>query len=946
MLIRLGTLYSFILLFYTLSLSATEEHINSYESALVAYKNDDFESSFIHLKNVFKDSPHYLPAKILMGKVLLNKKLFSAAEQEFTEAEYRGADINLFVVDWGRALLGAQQFERLISVRFKAPLSEENTYRWQYLKSEACISIQDLVCAKSILNELLLKPSHKLSALNSLSRIALGENDYDEALRLLLEARSLSPENPETLRLFGQYHRLQGDLAQAELMLKKAYDIAPSSIIISRNLADIYIFQDKFDDALALSNKILNQYPQDPYVNFASVWLGEQAGSQDNSEKAFQTLEANLSKLSKDAIAIEPSLIYLRGMVNYVQSKFELALTDFDAYFALNPASIDAAFLLAKTHVKLQNYPSALSIFSKLENLAVNNLRHGLFLGDLYLANNQVYKASELVEKLRTQYNKLPQFSLFELKVLMQRDDKSAALKHLDSIAVLYPDNQAVLYTYALTNLNLGRYGRVAQTIHALESSGANRLSIAKLKIGLKIKQANFEEAIKQIDHEIEQYKSKDDDLLFNKAVALNGLGRYSDAKKILLNLEKVSSQDESLNLNEHKLSHQLELATSYAGLQDYEAAESIYTELLSENALNESLINLFVDFLIVKGDYSKALEKVSILTRKFATTAIYVIQKARLHIKLGDFEEAEKETNKLSYLAQQQPLLYKSQSDLYKALGKTSSALKALEKLRGVYSGQRQIELDYAKLLMAVGQQTEASNVLKVLRKSFPKDDEIHLFSAELLISQGRYQEAQNTYTELLSGEPLNQVVLAKMYALVSKGYAPESFLQAVDHAISLNDEYFFRSLRAQYHYYFGSTETAIKDYEYILDTENAPNQAALLNRLADLYFSIEPKESLRYASEAHRLEPDNPRILETLAWAHVKQGEYSKALGLLREASVVNSLSPRLQYRLALVLQKLSRKAEAIDILENVLESNEANFTHKQDILILLAELKSNKT
>ncbi|GLR72260.1 tetratricopeptide repeat protein [Agaribacter marinus] len=914
--------------------SLANDNNTNYEKALVAFNDGKYDAAYVLAKNAIQAAPKYLPAKILMGKLLLNKKEFSAAEQEFSEAEFAGADPNLFSREWGQALLASRQFSRLISLKFESLLSEGNRLSWAYLKAEACINIEDYLCARELLNSIRKSASQRMNALNSLARISLQEDAFNNAKALLDEANKYEANNPETLRLLGQYHRIHGDLFKAQMYLEQAYDLEGASPTISRNLADIYISQGKLEQALKLSEKILTEYPQDPYVNFAFIWLKEHLGARPVDAKAFDALEASLSKLSSQAANLEPTLVYLRGLVNYVQGNFELALQDFDTYLSGDKSNVDAAFLLSKTHVALKDPAAALSVFSQYETSVLRNFQHTLFLANLYLERNKVYKANALLAQLKNGFDDHPQTALLELKSLLTKADKSLAFDALDTMFSKFSDDISVLQTYVLTNIDFARFNAADKGIDALYSVDPQNEMIPSFKIASNIKQGAFAEALALINKQIE-HQGDSFDLLFNKAIALNGMNDYKRAQSILASI--------LARRGEH-LSASLALARSYMGLNQYDDAGALYLELVKKYEDDDVVRSDYIEYLISIGDFVQALNQTNRLTRQFPSAANYIVLKARLHIKLKQYDKATVEAKKLSYLANANPLLYKAQSGLYSATAEYALALEAMENLRALLPNQRQIEVDYIRVLLQNRDYEDGAKAIASLQKVYPEDIEVGLLSADLSLLQDDTASANAQYEKLLAIDVTNQVVLAKMYALVSKGFNASAFLAKLEIAIGKDSSYFYRSLKAQYHYYYGDKNIAIREYEYILTNNLMPNRSALLNRLAGLYLPDDLVSSEQYILQAYALDNGNSKVLQTFGWLRALQGKYKEALGFLREASVKDNNSNTLKYRLAYTLEKLGRKSEAISILNRILDVENVNFEDKKNAILLLQLLESN--
>jgi len=57
-----------------------------YEEAVISFNKEEYETSYIHLKNALDIDPDHLPSKILIGRLLLINNLPEAAITEFEEA--------------------------------------------------------------------------------------------------------------------------------------------------------------------------------------------------------------------------------------------------------------------------------------------------------------------------------------------------------------------------------------------------------------------------------------------------------------------------------------------------------------------------------------------------------------------------------------------------------------------------------------------------------------------------------------------------------------------------------------------------------------------------------------------------------------------------------------------------------------------------------------------
>ena len=87
----------FALVFLSASCFA-EADGSDYEKALVLFAEDKFAEAEISVKNSLQENPNYLPARLLLGNILLAQGQLEAAEKEFTLSITMRADSYIVVL--------------------------------------------------------------------------------------------------------------------------------------------------------------------------------------------------------------------------------------------------------------------------------------------------------------------------------------------------------------------------------------------------------------------------------------------------------------------------------------------------------------------------------------------------------------------------------------------------------------------------------------------------------------------------------------------------------------------------------------------------------------------------------------------------------------------------------------------------------------------------------
>ena len=118
-------------------------------------------------------------------------------------------------------------------------------------------------------------------------------------------------------------------------------------------------------------------------------------------------------------------------------------------------------------------------------------------------------------------------------------------------------------------------------------------------------------------------------------------------------------------------------------------------------------------------------------------------------------------------------------------------------------------------------------------------------------------------------------------------------------------------------------------------------PQNAQALNNLANAQLKLKDPAALQTAQAAHKIEPQNPLVIDTLGWVLFQQGQTELALPLLRDARLRAPGNPEIRFHLAKVLAATGRKNEARDELREALRLGN-RFDGAADAQALLSSLQ----
>jgi Flp pilus assembly protein TadD len=133
---------------------------------------------------------------------------------------------------------------------------------------------------------------------------------------------------------------------------------------------------------------------------------------------------------------------------------------------------------------------------------------------------------------------------------------------------------------------------------------------------------------------------------------------------------------------------------------------------------------------------------------------------------------------------------------------------------------------------------------------------------------------------------------------------------------------------------------DDAIQQY-LALSEENADNPV-VLNNLAWLYQQKEDTRAIEFAERAYALAPKSAAIVDTLGWILVDNGQYARALELLRKATVLAPQESEIRYHLAVALHRAGRSDDARRELQEILRLGKdfASAVEARDLLRSLSQ------
>ena len=129
---------------------------------------------------------------------------------------------------------------------------------------------------------------HSMARRASSGVILFYEWKWEDAFRHLQKAIELNPGAMEAYELLGMYYIVMGEKDMAVQKLEEAEKLDPLSPVINQSLGNMYVFSERFDDAIRQANKVLEINPQMRSAIELKGWATAMKGDWKEAEKLFE----------------------------------------------------------------------------------------------------------------------------------------------------------------------------------------------------------------------------------------------------------------------------------------------------------------------------------------------------------------------------------------------------------------------------------------------------------------------------------------------------------------------------------------------------------------------------------------------------------------------------------------------------------------------------------
>ncbi|MCG8691161.1 MAG: PEP-CTERM system TPR-repeat protein PrsT, partial [Minwuiales bacterium] len=620
--------------------------------------------------------------------------------------------------------------------------------------------------------------------------------------------------------------------------------------------------------------------------------------------------------------------VYLKAALSYAQNQLEQAKALLEQYRARAPRDLRAAKLIAAVHLR-QNAPAdAIQVLEPIAGNNTDDFQLLALLGNAYMADQQFDKATELFE----QAGQLdPDNTDLQTRLAASRlglGDPARAVEELEGVIDRDPNANRANILLVLTHLRNRDYDQAEQAANLLKDRLKDSPIPDNFLGTVHLAKGDLEAARQSFDAAL---KVKSD--YFPAALNLASIDRRENKPD-----EARARYREILAADPAHLRAMLALSEMAFGDGDADTGFDWLAKAANANPEAAEPRLIAVNAYLSRGEPDRAIPIARELAEVAPENGDALDALARAQLASGQTLNAVATYRRLTGLLPQSAPAHYRLAQAQAAAEQLKAARQTLDQamtLDPAFLPAKQARLEAEQRLNGI----EAALALgREWRDREPEAAVGHSLIGNLLFADSRFGEAIEAYEAAFDLEPSSELArrLYESHARAGDGQRGVGVLKGWLDTNEEDDEARFvltSALIAS-----GDHAGAIRESERLL--ERRPDNPIVLNNLAWLYDQSGDSRAVDYATRAHELAPQSPEIADTLGWMLVRQGEVERGLTLLRQANAAAPNHPEIGYHLAATLNKQGDRTGAREVLESVL-GPDTNFQGVEDARALLKEL-----
>lgn len=892
-------------------------------SAKAFIEKQDLDAASIQLKNALQQNGNLAEARFLLGRINLRQGNVAGGVKELQRALELGHPRDVVAVELAPALVAAGEVDKLFA-EFGDPRVSE--------------------------------PKARAAVLASLGDAHMTRREIDKARASYLEAIAAAPDEPWSRIGLARTTAVKGDLVAAEGEVREALKRTPDAAEAHALLADLLLAQGRVPEGVESLREVVRLQPKSVNGHFALVSQLLRSGDMAAADAALENM--------RSVAAAHPFTRYLVALKQFRENRLNEARDTVMQVLKDAPQFLPADLLAGTVLVRLNDHALGRTHLERVLQAAPRHLgaRQTLILS--HLATGEAKRALELLQPLLQVTERNPRLLGLAGQVFLANGDFERSEEYFELASKANPDDPGVRMRLGVARM---AGGDVESAFQDLANAARMDETGIQADLALVVGHLRRGETEKALAAQAELERKQPDnalvhnlrgglmlakrDLLAARAAFEKALAKQPGYLAAAVNLAR-------LDLAERKPQDAIGRIRSVVE-RDPKSVEALLTLADMQRATGaapaEVLATLERAEAVSPGGVAANLAIIQHrLAQRQTAEALQVAQKvaaahpnearvidalARTRLAAGDSQQAVAALNRLVALQPESPAPLIALADLHRLLKDNSAAEQALRKAVNLAPDAVEVRQRLIALALERGDVPGALRLAREVQARSADGPLGYLLEGDVHAAGEKWAEAAVAYRKGVDRKGGGQAVVRLHSSLVKLSRKDEAARVANEWMKANPTDLVLRTYLAETALGEKRYDDAVKLFTRI--HELAPQNPIILNNLAWAANAVKDPKALEYAEQALRLAPENPAIIDTVGTIQVERGAVDAGLANLRRAvSIGPDLLP-LQLNLARALVKAGKKDEARTQLQALMPRLKDGTPMHQQAAALMKEL-----
>lgn len=899
--------------------NSAEHYLQSGKAKLAA---SDLRGAAIEFRNAVQKDASLAEARFQLGSALLRQGDVQGALTELDKAERQGYDANQVVPLIARALsLQGRHQEVLARFGSKTLIEPAALAALQVAVARAQLSAGQADQARAALQQALGAVPGMLEALQVQARVTAFEGDLPGAIERVQLLIAQYPQSDTNWLTLGDLQLASGQRDTARQSYVKAIELNPTGSQAYLSLLPVLLSAGDLPGAEAALVALERTDARSALARYYKAWIKLERGELP----AAQELAENLLKQSPG----NADLLFLVGSIEVRKNSLDRAIDLLGKAVAAAPDQLRPRMLLAQTQLRRGDADKTLKT---LQPLLKREAAPAEALVLAAAATARGGEASQAEQLLARSVAADPRNVQGRIGLAIARIDKGDVDEGLKMLREVSRSSADLTADVTLVNVLLGRrrLDAAQEAVHALEAKPGGKLVAEMLRGRLELARNNVGQAREAFDAVL---KADGGNMQATAALAsLDLVNKRPDAARE--RFQKLLEKDPA---NSAARSALLRLEIDRGASSDELVAMARQAVKLVPNS-RELRLDL-IRVLLSKPDPTQAAQVAQESINLLGEDADLLALIGQAQLLGGDANLASKSFSRLQMLKPSLPQAHLWLAEAYRRAGDGARALQTLKHGVEVLPDEPALYRAEALMLGANGQGAQALQLARQLQSRDQSGWQGLMLEGDVLAQQQRFDEAAKAYTAASAKNQSTALAVRLRQALVRSGKVDAA--AAFERKRLADDPKDFRFIGFLGEAALRARQLDIAETRFRQAVALQPQNPAMLNNLAwVLGKQGKGQAGLEFAERAVKLAPRQVDFWDTLAEVRAGVAQYDAAVQAQQQVLALAPENPLSRLHLASYLLQAGNKAQAKAELTRLAKLGE-RFDRQAEVQRMLASL-----